>query len=292
MQYIDKSPNREEGNSITEAYLGEIYIEDEHRYPVDYDGSFRSLPSKQNSYYRQMTNVLLQNQHCYCSYCMRRLTGQDDTTLEHIVPQAATLEDYEKYRKDEFPYLKDHLKLSGIFSKEESPELDPYPHTVAYDNLVASCKGLFPRLNRDNEVVEDESGHCCNNVRGFNEALPIYFLPNVSKLIRYQKNGSIIIADNEEWHDAAEKTKTSAKLTWKSLTEIRQLWYVLKDIPKDEITSCNDEKKRLDLIQDNLYLTNINQKDIDNLINKFTKKEYWNVFLLYDWFHAVEWDEQ
>ena len=36
MQYINKESDREAGNKITEAYLYEIWIEDEQRYPVDY----------------------------------------------------------------------------------------------------------------------------------------------------------------------------------------------------------------------------------------------------------------
>ena len=44
MQYIDKSVHREEGNRITLQYLEDIKIEDEQRYPVDYNNSFRILP--------------------------------------------------------------------------------------------------------------------------------------------------------------------------------------------------------------------------------------------------------
>lgn len=77
MQYINKESDREAGNKITEAYLHEIWIEDEQRYPVDYNDSFKKLPNKANSYYKQMTQVLLNNQNHYCCYCMRRLTGKE-----------------------------------------------------------------------------------------------------------------------------------------------------------------------------------------------------------------------
>ena len=58
MQYINKESDREAGNKITEAYLHEIWIEDEQRYPVDYNDSFKKLPNKANSYYKQKTLVL------------------------------------------------------------------------------------------------------------------------------------------------------------------------------------------------------------------------------------------
>ena len=65
MQHIDKSVHREEGNSITLRYLENIKIEDEQRYPVDYNNSFRNLPDKENSYYKQMIDILLVNQRYY-----------------------------------------------------------------------------------------------------------------------------------------------------------------------------------------------------------------------------------
>lgn len=102
MQYINKELNRESGNNITNAYLHDIWIEDEQRYPVDYNDSFKKLPNKANSYYKQMTQVLLNNQNHYCCYCMRRLTGEGDTTLEHIIPQTADDKDARYYQKDEF----------------------------------------------------------------------------------------------------------------------------------------------------------------------------------------------
>lgn len=144
MQYINKESDREAGNKITEAYLHEIWIEDEQRYPVDYNDSFKKLPNKANSYYKQMTQVLLNNQNHYCCYCMRRLTGEGDTTLEHIIPQTADDREALYYQRDEFPMLKKNIKLSVQFSHEQNPDLAQLPHSVCYDNLVASCHGKFP----------------------------------------------------------------------------------------------------------------------------------------------------
>lgn len=292
MLYINKSAQRDEGNKITKNYLLDIWLKEERRYPVDYDGSFKSLPSKENSHYVQMTNILLQNQNCHCCYCMRRLTGVGDTTLEHIVPQSATAEDFEKYRKDEFPYIKNHLILSDVFSKKINPPLVPRPHTVSYDNLVASCKGLFPRINEINEAEQDTSGHTCNNVRGNKEALPIYLLHNVSSIIKYQKNGDIVVSPENEWCSSATTMIISANLTRESLTDIRRLWYVFKNVPREDILSCKNEDDRLAPILDNLYLTDIDRKSIKRLSLKFKKEDYWKIFLLYDWFHTVKWDVQ
>lgn len=292
MEYIQKSLHRDEGIKVTEEYLKAIWIADEQRYPVDYDGNFRSLPDKQNCFYKQMKSVLLVNQHYHCCYCMRRITGDGDTTLEHIVPRVANDDTLQKYQRDEFPMLgKGELQLSNVFSKETNPDHPPYPHTVSYDNLVASCYGLFPKTKND-KVLEDRRGHCCNNVRGDKIALPVFFLPDISYHIAYVTTGIVLEKDNSAWAKEVKDVIQHAQLNWQSLVDIRQLWFVLKDVGADEIYACKDDsQRRLDLLQDNLYLTKIEQKRIDSLVTKFMKDSYWTCFLLYDWFHTAKWAE-
>lgn len=289
MQYINKESDREAGNKITEAYLYEIWIEDEQRYPVDYNDSFKKLPNKANSYYKQMTQVLLNNQNHYCCYCMRRLTGEGDTTLEHIIPQTADENDARYYQKDEFPWLKRNIKLSVLFSHEQNPVLTQMPHSVCYDNLVASCHGKFPITKKEADIETD--GHCCNHPRGVKRALPLYFLTNIDTIIMYEINGSILANPDSPWCEEAKELIQSAQLTKQTLSDIRALWYVLRDIDIDQIKADGkDEQSRKDLIQDNLYLTEYSEERINALIAKFTKKQYWECFLLYDWFHSYHWN--
>ena len=290
MQYIDKSLHREEGNRITLKYLEQIKIVDEQRYPVDYNNSFRFLPNKTNSYYKQMASVLLVNQKNYCCYCMRRLTGDGDTTLEHIIPQSSNTDRIKYYQLDEVLELKNQIVLSSDFSHLINPSLEKLPHTVAYDNLVASCHGELPkRKNTDDIVIHD--GQCCNNARGNEDIYPIYLL-NIPTLIVYHKSGLALEGNEEQWNEDVRKVILNAKLNYESLRDIRQLWFVLKGNSIEEIKRLGDNKDtRRDLIQDALYLTSLEQKEIDNLLTKFQKEEYWNTFLLYDWFHTAVWDE-
>lgn len=289
MQYINKESDREAGNKITEAYLHEIWIEDEQRYPVDYNDSFKKLPNKANSYYKQMTQVLLNNQNHYCCYCMRRLTGEGDTTLEHIIPQTADDKDALYYQRDEFPMLKKNIKLSVLFSHEHNPDLDQLPHSVCYDNLVASCHVKFPTTKHGGDIETD--GHSCNHPRGAKCALPLYFLEEINTIITYEINGSILANPDSPWCEEAKELIQSAQLTWETLSDIRALWYVLRDIDINQIIAeGKNEQSRMDLIQDNLYLTEYSEKRINALIAKFTKKQYWECFLLYDWFHSYHWN--
>ena len=290
MQYIDKSVHREEGNRITLQYLEDIKIEDEQRYPVDYNNSFRILPKKENSYYKQMLSVLLMNQRNYCCYCMRRLTGVGDTTLEHIIPQSSNTDRIKYYQRDEVPELKNQIVLSGDFSHTINPLLEKLPHTVAYDNLVASCHGELPKIEHtDDAVIHD--GQCCNNARGNEDIYPIFLL-NIPNLIIYHKSGQVLEGNEEQWNEDVRKVILNTRLNYESLRDIRRLWFVLKDNSIEEINRLGDNKDtRRDLIRDALYLTSLEQKDIDNLLTKFQKEEYWNTFLLYDWFHSADWDE-
>lgn len=291
MQFINKAIDRPEGNQITKAYLENIRIEDEQRYPVDYDDSFRKLPDKRNSYYKQMTKVLLKNQHNHCCYCMRRLTGDDDTTLEHIIPQAADENILSDYQKEAFPMFNNqHIKLSNVFSHEENPNLSILPHTVCYDNLVASCYGLFPKPQGES-AVDDKSGHCCNNVRGNNNALPLYFLADINSILSYCANGYIIANKNSEWANEAENLILNTKLMWTSLVDIRVMWYVLRNVDLKKIAEAgNDPISRYDLIQDNLLDTDFPPKRMKDLATKFEKDKYWKCFLLYDWFYSITWN--
>lgn len=289
MQYINKESDREAGNKITEVYLHEIWIEDEQRYPVDYNDSFKKLPNKANSYYKQMTKVLLNNQNHYCCYCMRRLTGEGDTTLEHIIPQTADVEDASYYQRDEFPVLKGYIKLCSLFSREKNPDLTQLPHSVCYDNLVASCHGRFPITKKEVDIEID--GHSCNHPRGVKRALPLYFLTNIDSIIMYGINGSILANPNSTFYKEAEEFIQSAQLSWETLSDIRALWYVLRDIDIAQIVAEGEnEQSRKDLIQDNLYLTEYSEERINALIAKFIKKRYWECFLLYDWFHSYHWN--
>ena len=289
MQHIDKSVHREEGNSITLRYLESIKIEDEQRYPVDYNNSFRNLPDKENSYYKQMIDILLVNQRYYCCYCMRRLTGNKDITLEHIIPQNVDKSKISYYQRDEVSELNDNIVLSEDFSHTSNPSLDKLPHTVAYDNLSVSCKGEFPKRKHSLDVIQD--GQCCNNARGNEEIFPIYLLNN-SNLIVYLKSGKVLEGSDEYWQEDVRKFISKAKLNCSTLQDIRLLWFILKDNAMEEICSLGKEKDtRLDLIRDALFLTSLSDEKIDNLLAKFEKEDYWNTFLLYDWFHSIAWDE-
>lgn len=294
MKYIDKSLNHTEGIHITETYLNtecrvtDPITQDVSFCNVDYSGSFSSKPTRDNSYKRQMVDILLRNQSSHCCYCMRRIDSVDDVDVEHIIPQSIRNINVDYYRTA--PGLSGNdVILTSEYVHADNQNRPPYPHTVSYNNLVASCYGTFPKL-KNNEVIISDSGCCCNNVRGNANAYPIYFLPNVSELILYHKHGNIFAKPNTDYTDKVGDVIISAKLGGDSLTSIRRLWYLLKDYPKAEIFNCaNDVKARKNLLHK--VLKEIPSSVAKKLFIQFEKDEYWNTFLLYDWFYTAIWDE-
>lgn len=294
MQYIDKSLNQTEGIHITETYLNtecrviDPVTQDVSFCNVDYSGSFSSKPTRNNSYKRQMVDILLRNQSCYCCYCMRRIDSVDDVDVEHIIPQSTRNINIDYYRTA--PGLSDNdVILTSEYVHADNQNRPPYPHTVSYNNLVASCYGTFPKL-KNGEAVKCDSGCCCNSVRGNSNAYPIYLLPNVSDLIIYHKSGRIYAKPNTGYEDLVGDVISNAGLARETLTAIRQLWHLLQSYPKTEILRCaNDVKARKNLLLD--VLRQVSEPVAGKLFNQFEKEEYWNTFLLYDWFHSVVWDK-
>lgn len=177
-------------------------------------------------------------------------------------------------------------KLSNQFSKEQKPTFDQLPHTVCYDNLVASCHGRFP-VFRNGEDVEND-GYCCNHRRGLKHILPLYFFEEISSIITYDKNGSIIAVPGSRFTAEAVSFILSTQLSWQTLSDIRALWYILSDVDITQIErEGQDICKRKELIIDNIYLkNNLPDNRARNMIIKFTKDCYWDCFLLYRWFHS------
>lgn len=297
MQYINKANNYDEGTRITDEYLESpnCKVEDPLSHEIsyiniDYAGTFSSCPSAENSYKRQMKDVVLRNQSHLCCYCMRRLETADDVDLEHIIPQSTRNVDVNYYRSA--PGLSEgDIVLTKDYIRAHNQERPPYPHTVAYNNLVASCYGTFPKMMGDEAELCDES-ICCNNVRKNYDAYPIYYIENVSDLIIYHKWGNLYENPDSPMHEKVRDVIVHAKLKCETLQSIRQLWYVLRNYPIEQIYECQDDGiKRKGLLAEALDNSDLSPMRIGKLMSQFEKQEYWKTFMLYDWFKTANWDE-
>lgn len=303
MLYIDKSKHREEGLQITKDYLQTCCLGTDGRYHnIRYDnrdsGTNQTFCGYNHRVFRKrLINVLLENQHNLCCYCLRKLkTNQREedsdkvVTLEHIIPRS-----YTRANNQELSYYQNvpELSLTEVVVTDEYESLNynqggtAQPHKVAYNNLVASCNGTFPYVRNENE---GKSKLCCNEFRQNKKAYPIYFIENIHQYIDYQSDGNVygVCNSDDDLINKIEDVIKNTNLYCDSLKQIRRLWFILSHIPKEEIYSCHTESQRDDLFSRELYKTEyFDMESTSELHNKFLKDDYWNTFMLYDVFYEI-----
>lgn len=284
MKHIDKSLNASEGNQVTDNYLNAICTSNSgcKTYDVKYN-TFRW--HKGIRFVKQMADVLVKNQQGYCCYCMRRLFGNGDVTVEHILPQSEVDSGYYQRISELQP---SKIQLTSVFNSTTNPQYPPYPHIVAYNNLVASCNGMFPKLNNEEVEVSDKP-HCCNKKRKEDKAFPIYYLANVDSLVRYSKeDGRIYEVQGTAYQQETRDLILSAKLNWETLKDIRFIWAKMRNTDINAIKSCTDESSRKMFIYRLLKGDEFNGVRVE-LSKKFEKEPYWKALMCYDWFHTYNW---
>lgn len=280
MRYINKESSLVAGHEITDNYLNNnCRVADDnghyHYQNIDYDGSFRTSGAKE-----EMQSLILMNQGNRCCYCMRDLSELNQhVTLEHIIPQETDTEEFCKYTSLRVRFLAStDVTLCNSFCFMPDVNLPPRPHTVTFENLVASCDGTFPD--------KASTAQCCNNRRGKKFVYPLYLDENIESEIVYMKNGTmqpkIGCTHEAEYRQSIE----NVNLNCSNLKDIRRLWYLLANEDFDDLNaSLNDKNLRVQLLRRVLY-RDVNMILQDNMIySKFMHDGYWSTFLMYHWFY-------
>lgn len=273
MVHIETFHRQVDGNNITQRYLSEqcVVMGDKKRIyrNIDYSGSFRP------KYANEMCNLLGEVQNDLCCYCMRHLPKDSkQITLEHIVPQSCSDEEFDRYISLGYNELTEkNLILTHAFSgKPIATELPPMPHTVAYHNFLISCDGSF--------VTDNKSHLCCNNARGDQFLIPVFFNENIADEIEYTPQG-VAKAKNTAIHRAKIiSTISVARLNCNTLKEIRSIWYKFRALPLQMLEEAvYDYRKKTSLLLK--YCENNN-----SLKNKYVRSYKWQLLLSYSWFHS------
>ncbi len=267
MQFIDKrnKENESEGNSIVNEFIKAQWDNDSQRYiNLDYS-EFGESKSR-------IVALTRKEQSDFCCYCMRRITDQN-ITLEHVIPNKIRSkenyqEEVEKYQI--FEILLDNVSVweDQDFQKEQSTP--PFPHFIAYQNLVASCNGVLI----DKNGAKLERHQCCNNRRENDFVIPFFFMSDIAQRISYSKEGDIIFED--EFKD----TIKSLNLNDGTLKLLRKAWNLLgENISENEIEAGKDDfDKRFEILD---------EADIDQMIkNTLLSDIYWTLFCEYKWFYS------
>ena len=259
MQFIDKRNELNEihGNKIVSDFIEGQWQDDSNRYVnLNYE-SFDCL---------DMVTLTKTEQSSLCCYCMRTLTERN-TTLEHIIPNKTKKQEvFDKYmdvdilRDNVISWTKDHFQ-----TKQNTP---PFPHFIAYQNLVASCNGELPTENLSKIILHQ----CCNNRRSDNYIYPLFYLKNINEEISYSKDGDIL------YDDQYKKTIEVLNLNQNTLKLMRKAWFQIgiEYTVKDVEYAIANQIKRSEILDD---------IDIELNLKMTLKTElYWKFLFQYNWF--------
>lgn len=264
MQYISKYDFKKTGHAIIRRFLRTQWDKEACCYfNLDYNQLKRDKVFK---------HQLIKEQHGFCCYCMRCLR-KEEVTLEHVIPQKIKSPDPKveiKYYA-QFGRLKRRLvKYMESIPRDRKLKVPPYPHSIAYENIVASCTG---------KVYEGGGKYilhkCCNNFRENKKIIPFFFIPEIDIKVGYRRDGTI---------DCPERLDNTVKilnLEHRSLVFIRKIWAAIvmaKVSLKDVQTAKNDIQLRKDIISD----IDIKKEERDQLGNDI----YWNLLNEFCWFYG------
>lgn len=145
----------------------------------------------------------------------------------------------------------------------------PYPHCIAHENLVASCQG---------KVFEGGEKYilhkCCNNFRGNDKIVPLFFIPRAAEIVRYEIDGTLT------YFEKYESTISSLNLMHSTLIFMRKIWakIVINNISLNQVNKAlTDNDIRINIIDD---------IDIDISERKNLRIDlYWKLLIEYHWFY-------
>ena len=215
---------------------------------------------------------LINEQDGFCCYCMRHLT-KGEVTLEHVMPQKIKKEDQDtdvRYYSQYGRLKKKYVKYMESIPKVGKLKIPPFPHSIAYENIVASCTGKV--YNKGEKYTLHQ---CCNNFRDNQKIIPAFFIRGIENQLGYRKDGTI---------DCSERMDDTVKflnLEHPSLVFIRKIWaaIVMAGITINEVKAAQkDNLQRNDIISD----IDIKKAERDKLGNNI----YWNLLNEFYWFHG------
>lgn len=222
---------------------------------------------------KALVDILLKEQHGRCCYCMRRIDGlpPEEVSIEHvIVNHPKDDNDYNQYLgKSEQLDAADMIPSSEFIARQTPPP--PYPHSVAYENMLMSC-----------------AGHChlgvgtsftCNNYRAHKFVHPLPLTTNINKEIKYRTDGSVYWVNET---DTVNPTVDNLGLNYVVLQLIRRIWYKVASKGLN-VHICN----RQELIYEVLGEMIDEGKDdaaMQTLFLFANNTWYWDLLLQFDYF--------
>ena len=264
-----------------------IYVSKINQEAIDFCVEFLNLGfnEEENRYigisYEQIRNPVnvfrgffVSEQNEKCCYCCRTIDNSNKTELEHIIPQSKnTIDEFELYYNLS-NILRDNVVPQNNFeSAIERLVTPPFPHHIAYHNIVASCDG------KSFQYSNQSSFTCCNRQRG-NDFIPPFNL--IENSIEYFPDGTIVYTKDPTNREFLEVLNLEKPF----LNQVRRLWFLfseshlnLDDILNDEYTNSIEEK-----IVRFAIANSKSPADDSNLTDTFSNIGIWSVFKQFNYF--------
>lgn len=257
MKHIDKndSANKSRGDKVVEDFIA-------NQKSLGKDCSYYLFGK--TIYKNQLRSILIDEQDEYCCYCMRTIKNDETTTIEHVIPKGCSLDQLNTYKNLYGDCFTEVIHLNNFSHSCNTP---PYPHSIAYQNLIASCKGI---LNENKQT-----SYCCNNKRGNDNIKPIMFDEKLENISYLKYSGEMYSSDME-----IKNTISTLGLNNETLKEIRRIWAKAteKGINIDDRLSG---RELAHLIFGTYSISLIGE----DKLRKYFKNEYYRkLFLEYKWF--------
>lgn len=216
MKFIDKAWHEEEANIMIDEFIDSGWNEEESSYCGI---AYKQLP-------KSIRLLITKSQDSLCCYCLKAL---DDSglTLEHVIPEslnAGNQSEFDRYGSY-IPKLATHVIPGDQFRQSRAKrETPPYPHDIAWYNLLASC---------------NHPDHC-NHKRQNLFIIPIPLDPTLAEAISYFKDG-ICFSGNMELTD----TLKVLNLNQSMLKKIRSVWFFLAERGYQDVKYISNNKKKI-----------------------------------------------
>lgn len=217
-------------------------------------------------------NFCLEEQNNVCCYCSKEIDNSPTTELEHIIPKAVidnpALQRYFEYSS----ILAQNIVLQNNFTAASSLQvMPPFPHHIAYHNIVASCNGRI--------IDTSEDFTCCNRNRSNDFIPPFNLMP---KSIDYMNDGTVYYVNDEIDNRHIKPLNLNKDL----LKSIRRIWllFAKSDVTEAELVDVANEAKIKEIIALHLDANPLKSSTDGKIIDSFKTLQLWETLMKYKYF--------
>ncbi len=220
----------------------------------------------------------LEEQEYVCCYCSREIANNNHTELEHIIPRSVTTNEVLQHYFSLSNILADNIVLQEVFRLSTAQETPPpFPHHIAYQNIVASCNGITFKSSEDFT--------CCNRNREDFFIPPYNLIPNN---IVYLNDGTIYsnIDTNHKEQGIPYESLTHLNLNKQVLKNVRRIWFLLanSDVHLNQLLQASNIDDYKEIFTLFLRVNPMKAISDNNLIDSFENTTSWTVLMQYKYF--------